>query len=321
LAAALRLALVIREDPAMPSLQAKITKRLLRVIFSGWAEGSVAEQRARQEKTRRFSWPAKGCERRPVDVNGVAAEWFVPAASAEGVVLYLHGGAYVLGSVASHGEFLTRLANTTKATILAINYRLAPEHPFPAALEDTVSAYRWLLAQGLSPSELMLAGDSAGGGLAISALIALRDDGAPLPAGAICISPWVDLALTGASVSRKARLDPILTPASLRNSARLYAAGHALTSPMISPLYAALDGLPPLMILAGTDEVLEDDAIRIAEKARQAGVAVTLEDWEGMFHVFPITPFLPESQQALERIADFVSGARRHFQAAPEAPG
>jgi len=244
-----------------------------------------------------------------VDVNGVAAEWFVPTASAAGVVLYMHGGAYVLGSVASHGEFLARLANTTKAKILAINYRLAPEHPFPAALEDAVSAYRWLLAQGLSPSDLVLAGDSAGGGLVIAALITLRDDGAPLPAGTICISPWVDLALTGASVRRKAHLDPILTPASLETSARLYAAGHALTSPAISPLYAALDGLPPLMILAGTDELLEDDAIRIAEKARLAGVAVTLEDWEGMFHVFPITPFLPESQQALEHIAEFIASS------------
>lgn len=163
----------------------------------------------------------------------------------------------------------------------------------------------------MPPADLLLAGDSAGGGLALAALIALRDGGAPLPAGAICLSPWVDLALTGASVRTKARVDPILTPASLANSARLYAAGRALTDPLVSPLYAALDGLPPLLILAGDDEILLDDALRLAERARQAGVAVTLEVWEGLFHVFPITPFLPESAQALARIAAFMAGTLR----------
>lgn len=293
----------------MPSLQARIAKRFMRVIFSGWAEGSIAEQRARQEKASRFAPSSHGCKRQPVVVDGVAGEWFVPAAPGAGVILYLHGGAYVVGSVASHREFLVRLANATRAKILAIDYRLAPEHPFPAALEDAVSAYRWLLAQGLPPADLMLAGDSAGGGLALAALLALRDDGRSLPAGVICLSPWVDLALTGASIRAKAHLDPILTQASLEKSARLYAAGHALTAPLISPLYATLDGLPPLLILVGGDEILADDASRIAAKARRAGVAVTLEVWEGMFHVFPITPFLPESQRALAQIAAFVAGA------------
>jgi acetyl esterase/lipase len=295
----------------MPSLQAVIAKRLMRVIFAGWAEGPVAEQRRRQERASRFAPPAHGCERQPATVNGVPGEWFVPAAPVAGIILYLHGGAYVVGSIASHREYLVRLANATRAKILAINYRLAPEHPFPAALEDAVSAYRWLLAGGAPPGDLLLAGDSAGGGLALAALLALRAGDDPLPAGAICLSPWVDLALTGASVRTKAAVDPILTPASLETSARLYAAGHALTDPLISPLYAALDGLPPLLIQAGSDEILLDDALRLAERARRAGVAVTLEVWEGLFHVFPITPFLPESAQALARIAAFVAGALR----------
>lgn len=288
----------------------------MRVIFAGWTEGPIAEQRGRQERASRFTPPAHGCERQPASVNGVPGEWFVPAAPVAGIILYLHGGAYVVGSVASHREYLVRLANATRAKIMAINYRLAPERPFPAALEDAVSAYRWLLARGAPPGDLLLAGDSAGGGLALAALLALRAGGDPLPAGAICLSPWVDLALTGASVRTKAAVDPILTPASLANSARLYAAGRALTDPLISPLYAALDArsLPPLLILAGSDEILLDDALRFAERARQAGVAVTLEVWEGLFHVFPITPFLPESQQALERIAAFVAGARRQGQ-------
>lgn len=295
----------------MPSLQARIVKRFLRMVFAGWAEGSIAEQRARQGKASRFVPPAHGCKRQSVVIDGVAGEWFLPVAPGAGVILYLHGGAYVLGSVASHREFLVRLANATRAKVLAIEYRLAPEHPFPAALDDAVSAYRWLLTQGLSPADLLLAGDSAGGGLALAALLALRDEGAPLPAGAICLSPWVDLALTGASVREKAHLDPILTAPSLEKCARLYAAGHALTAPLISPLYAALDGLPPLLILAGTDEILADDASRIAANARLAGVAVTLEVWEGLFHVFPITPFLPESREALARIAAFVTEALR----------
>jgi acetyl esterase/lipase len=190
---------------------------------------------------------------------------------------------------------------------LAINYRLAPEHPYPAALEDAATAYRWLLSQGNDPARIIIAGDSAGGGLTLATLVALREAGEPLPAGAVCISPWTDLACTGDCVHEKAPLDKILSPDGLTRSAKSYAGGHELRSPLISPLYADLRGLPPLLIQVGTDEILLDDAKRIAEKAQIAGVDITLEIWEEMFHVFQIIPFLPETKQALGQIGDFVS--------------
>jgi acetyl esterase/lipase len=222
-------------------------------------------------------------------------------------MLYLHGGAFALGSINVQRELIARLVRSTKMRGLAIKYRLAPEHPFPAALEDATAAYRWLLSQGFESSQIMVAGDSAGGGLALGTMLSLRDSGEPLPAGAVCISPWTDLALTGDSALSKADLDPILDPASLQVYARYYAGDNELTTPLISPLFANLAGLPPLLIQVGTDEILLDDATRLAEKARQAGVNVTLEVWDEMFHVFQLIPFLPEAKKAIGSIAEFVS--------------
>ena len=190
---------------------------------------------------------------------------------------------------------------------LVINYRLAPEHPHPAALEDAITAYRWLLTQGYDPSQIVIAGDSAGGGLALAALLALLDAGEPLPAGAVCISPWTDLALTGASMRSKAKVDHILDPNSLEMYARYYAGIDEVTSPLLSPLYADLKGLPPLLIQVGGDEILLDDATRLAEQAREAGVDVTLEIWDEMFHVFQLVSFLPETQKAVKHITDFAA--------------
>jgi acetyl esterase/lipase len=223
------------------------------------------------------------------------------------VVLYLHGGAYALGSINVHREWISRLAIATKTRCLAINYRLAPEHPFPAALDDTLDAYGWLISQGFDASQIIIAGDSAGGGLALAALVSLRDAGDALPAGAICLSPWVDLTLSGDSIRKRSTLDPILHPAVLKTYARYYAGNMPLTHPLISPLYADLRGLPPLLFQVGTDEILLDDAKRIAEVAKGFEVDVTLGIWKGMFHVFHLIPFLPETKQALTQIADFVS--------------
>ena len=204
-------------------------------------------------------------------------------------------------------EFIARLVLATKTRCLAINYRLAPEHPFPAALEDAATAYHWLLAQGFDPSQIIIAGDSAGGGLTLGTLLALRDDGEQLPAGGICISPWTDLALTGASAQNKATVDPILDSASLQMYARYYAGENELTNPLISPLYANPKGLPPLLIQVGTDEILLDDSTRFTEKARHAEVDVILEIWNEMFHVFQLIPFLPETKKMVGSIAEFVS--------------
>jgi acetyl esterase/lipase len=238
---------------------------------------------------------------------GARLPWDRSTSFANGWPVYLHGGAFALGSIDVFREWVARLARATKTRALLIGYRLAPEHPYPAALDDTAAAYLWLLQEGVAPSEIILAGDSAGGGLALSTLVSLRDTGRPLPAGAVCISPWTDLALTGGSIRDKAQADPILSPRTLDTYAGYYAGSVERTEPLLSPLYADWIGLPPLLIQVGQNEILLDDALRSAAKARAAGVDVTLETWEGMFHVFHMLPFLPETKRALESIAGFVS--------------
>ncbi len=291
------------------SLLAKTIKKLLRRQFSGWSEGSIAEQRARQEKSSRFNRLPAGVHCSQLTANGVSAEWIEGPAADAGVILYLHGGAYALGSINGYREWIARLAVATHTRALAINYRLAPEHPFPAALEDTLSTYNWLLDQGVSPARIIVAGDSAGGGLTLAALLSLRDGSHSLPAAAVCISPWADLTLSGASMQSKASLDPILDPDSLQMYAGYYAGDHDLTAPLLSPTYADLAGLPPLLIQVGTDEILLDDARHLAERASEAGVDVTLEVWDEMFHVFQLISFLPETKKAVDQIAEFVAAS------------
>jgi len=289
------------------SLRNQILKKLISYLMSGWSDGTIEEQRARQEKMARFTRFPADIHCQPISVDGIPAEWISVQDANMGVILYLHGGAYALGSIKVHREFIARLAWTTKMRCLAINYRLAPEHPYPAALEDATTAYRWLLNQGVNASQIFISGDSAGGGLTLGTMVILRDAGEQLPAGGICISPWTDLTLTGTSILSKAKVDPILDPASLQMYAKFYAGEFELTNPLISPLYSNLQGLPPLLIQVGEDEILVDDAVRLAEKARAMGVDVTLEIWDELFHVFHMFPFLPESKKAVEGIADFVS--------------
>ena len=291
----------------MVSLSAKIIKKLIGYQMSGWSQGSIEQQRARQKKTPRNVRLPKDIRCQPLTIDGVDAEWIETPDEELGVILYLHGGAYALGSIDIHRDFIARLAVATQMRCLAINYRLAPENPFPAALDDAITAYCWLLKQGVDTAKIVIAGDSAGGGLALSTMLRLRDIGEPLPAGAVCISPWTDLTLSGASIQQKATLDPILDISSLEMYARYYASEYELNNPLISPLYADLKGLPPLLIQAGTDEILLDDATQIAEKARESGVHVTLEIWDDLFHVFQLISILPETKNALRQIAAFVS--------------
>ncbi len=289
------------------SIRNKIIKKLVSFLMSGWSKGTIEEQRTRQEKMSKYAKLPADIQCQPINVEGISAEWINAPDADLGVILYLHGGAYALGSINVHREFIARLALATKMRCLAINYRLAPEHPFPAALEDATAAYHWLLTQGVDPSQIIIAGDSAGGGLALVTMVTLRDAGEQLPAGAVCISPWTDLSLTGASIEQKSKLDPILNPTSLDMYAKYYAGEYELTSPLISPLYADLHELPPLLIQVGADEILVDDAIRLTEKARDARVDVTLEIWDEMFHIFQLIPFLPETKKAIGSIAEFVS--------------
>lgn len=243
-----------------------------------------------------------------VDAAGVPGEWLVPPGAADDrVLLYLHGGGYVMGSAHTHRAMIARIARAARARALAVNYRLAPEHPFPAAVDDAVAAYRWLLERGHGESRIAVAGDSAGGGLALATVVALRDEGMPLPAAVVALSPWTDLAATGASVTANAAKDVVLQKEDLISMARLYLGNEDPRSPLASPLYADLHGLSPLLVLVGGSEILLDDATRIAERAKAAGVPVTLEVWEEMPHLWPMfAKLLPEGQQAIDRTGEFV---------------
>jgi epsilon-lactone hydrolase len=244
----------------------------------------------------------------PVDAGGVSAEWISGPNVRDGLVmLYLHGGCYATGSVETHRDLMTRLSIAASMRVLGLNYRLAPAHPFPAAIEDASAAYRWLLELGHQPSQIAIVGDSAGAGLALAAMITIRDEGLPLPACVACLSPWVDLALTGASMESKSDEDPIVSRGMLLGWGKLYLGESDPTTPLASPLYADLRGLPPMLIQIGSAEVLLDDATRLAERALAAGVDTTLEIWPEMIHVWQsFAPILPEGRQAIERVGQFV---------------
>jgi epsilon-lactone hydrolase len=244
--------------------------------------------------------------RETVDADGVPAIWLTPpGASRKNTILYSHGGYYQRGSPATHKELVARIARAAGARALAIDYRLAPAHPHPAAVDDAVTAYSWILDRGASPAEVGLAGDSAGGGLTMAALVAMRDRGVPLPAAAAVLSPWVDLALTGESITERQAVDPVLDLATKRQAVANYLDGADPKAPLASPLFADLTGLPPLLIQVGTDEMLYDDAERLAAAAERAGVDVTLEVGEGMIHVFQFLGIVPEAQAATDRIGRF----------------
>jgi len=293
---------------ASPQLEA-----IVRVLRSGppLAGLSVQEQRAIfDSQTSRFQ-PGEDVRCQAVDAGGVPAEWITaPEAADERVIYYLHGGGYVMGSINTHREMISRLSRAAGARVLAIDYRLAPENPFPAAVEDCTAAYRWLLSTGADPARLVIAGDSAGGGLTVATLVALRDAGEPLPAAAVCLSPWVDLELLGESMTTKAEVDPLVQRDVGVQWAKAYLGDAHPRTPLAIPLYADLTGLPPLLIQVGTEESLLDDAKRLAERAKSAGVDVALEVWDDMIHVWQFfASMLPEGQQAIDRIGEFI---RKH---------
>jgi epsilon-lactone hydrolase len=244
-----------------------------------------------------------------VSAGGVDAEWITaPGAASDRVVLYLHGGGYVIGSVKTHRDLMGRISRAAKARVLGLNYRLAPENPFPAAVDDAVAAYRWLLAQGCKASKITVAGDSAGGGLTVATLVAIRDAGLATPGAGVCLSPWVDLEGIGESMTTRAKADPIVQREGLAGMAQAYLQGKDPRSPLAAPLYADLKGLPPLLIQVGDAETLLDDSNRLAARAKAAGVEVKLEVWPEMIHVWQLfASFLPEGQQAVDVIGKFVA--------------
>ena len=252
-----------------------------------------------------------GANSEKVDAGGVPAEWIVaPGAAADRAILYLHGGGYVLGSIHSHRDMCERLSRAAQARVLALDYRLAPEHPFPAPVEDATAAYRWLIKQGFKPKKMAIAGDSAGGGLTFATLLALKKAGDPMPACATPISPWVDLEGLGDSMTSRAEIDPMVQKALIEQMAKTYIGTGNLRDPLAAPLYGDLTGLPPLLIHVGSRETLCDDAVRIAEKAKKAGVPVELDIVEGQIHVWHIfANRLDEGEQAIQKLGAFI---RKH---------
>jgi len=247
---------------------------------------------------------------------GVPAEWSdPPGAAPDRAILYLHGGGYVIGSIASHRHLVAALARASGARALSLDYRLAPEHPFPAAVEDAVAGYRFLLGSGFSPAKIAIAGDSAGGGLTVASLVAIREASLPQPACAFCISPWVDLEGLGASMTSKAALDPMVQHQGLGGMAQAYLAGASPRTPLAAPLYADLRGIAPLLVHVGSAETLLDDSTRLAAAAAAADVDLRLESWPGMIHVWHFFhTMLGEGREAIE-----VAGA--YIRARMEAAG
>lgn len=225
-------------------------------------------------------------------------------------LLFVHGGGFVSGSTVSHRGLLSQLSRLGDAAVYAPNYRLAPEHRYPAALEDVIGWYRALLAQGCQPAQLSLGGDSAGGNLALAAAIAIRDQGLPLPAHLCLISPFVDLTMTSASMQANATIDPMLSPAWLHYGAGVYCGERALNDPACSPLFADLTGLPPTLIQTGSDEILRDDSVHLQQALRAAGVKVERQEYAGLWHDFQLhTTLIRESMEAIQGIADFIGSA------------
>ncbi|HPH98499.1 MAG TPA: alpha/beta hydrolase [Anaerolineaceae bacterium] len=247
---------------------------------------------------------------RTVNAGGVKAEWLNPAGTdPQKVIFYLHGGGYVLGTIDGYRYMVHEMARQAGMNALMVDYRLAPEAPFPAAVDDAKAAYLWLLQQGTAPQNVVFAGDSAGGGLLLVLMTALRDAGQPLPAGGACLCPWTDLTMSGESMGQNAKKDLMLDDRLLENFARYYLGEGDRREPLASPLYGDLSGLPPLLIQVGTHEILLSDSLRLAEKAAAAGVEVTLEKWEACQHDWQVAvKFLPESQMAVEHLAAYIRG-------------
>jgi acetyl esterase/lipase len=270
----------------------------------------AAELRARMEAMVGALPLIDGTTVEPLDVDGVPAEWVRPAtvAAPDACILYLHGGGYVIGSCNTHRPLASHLAARTGLPVLLVDYRLGPEHVFPAAVDDAVTAYAWLLARRFEPGRVVVAGDTAGGGLTLATLLALRDREIALPALAVPISPWTDLTLSGDSMTSMADRDPMVKREGLQRMADWYVGDGDAGAPLVSPLFGDLHGLPPLLIHVGEVETLRDDAVRFAERARAAGVDVTLEVWPEMIHVWHVFgAAVPESEAAVTRVAEFIT--------------
>jgi epsilon-lactone hydrolase len=295
----------------MSSWQMHILETYLKVnrrLSGNSEELDVARERTEVESMAKLFKPLGKIRSEPITVNGISAEWITPKEEREGrVLLFLHGGSFNSGSIASHRTLAGNVALACKARTLLIDYRLAPEHPFPAGIDDSICAYEWLLSQGFASDQIVVAGDSAGGTLTLNLLIHLRDHRKALPVAAVCLSPAPDLTFSGESWIYNTGRDLMLVEKKERKSVEIYLRDVDPHSALASPSFAYLHGLPPLLIQIGSHELLLSDAERFADKARSAGVAVTLDVWQGMQHEWQFAAkFLPEGRLAITRVGEFV---------------
>ena len=294
------------EDIATAPIDLAIAR--MRAVYRSWNRDTTVAQKRSDWDAANGGSTAPKYERD--SAGGVDGEWISPAnAPLDKAILYFHGGGFRIGSVASHRDLIAQIALASGCRVLAINYRLAPEHRFPAALDDAIAAYDWMLGQGLTPGNVAFAGDSAGGNLVLAAMLALRERGLPLPVSAVLMSPWTDLVATGASYVTRAEADPIHQRPMILALAKNYLGGQGdPRDPLVSPLYADLQGLPPLLIQVGDRETVLDDSVMLTDLARAAGVDVNLEVWGGMVHVFQMFGAeLPEAHRAIASIAGFLN--------------
>jgi len=300
----------------VPTFRARVVRFALRHSIGRRLRSgvvSVAELRKLDDLMIRSQRLPRGTTVAPLAVGTLPAESVRgPGAREDVTVLYFHGGAFVAGSPATHRELAARISGAVGGSVLLPQYRLAPEHPFPAAVDDGTAAYRWLLERGSSPGSLFMGGDSSGGGLVLQTLLVLRDEGLPLPRAAFFLSPVTDWCqLDGESYTTHASLDPMVSPAQCRHTASLYAGSQAADSPLLRPAEMDLTGLPPMWIHVGDHEVLLSDAQRLADRASDAGVDVHFRVWPGMWHVFQAAArFVPEARESLEDLASFLRGRR-----------
>ncbi|MGE5410912.1 MAG: alpha/beta hydrolase [Clostridiales bacterium] len=265
-------------------------------------------RRETEKSTGIFGKLPEGIEISQINPANVYAEWICPkGTSKKRAILYFHGGGYVVGSSKSHRAVVSKFVKGTGIPALVFDYSLAPENPFPDALNDAVSVYCWMLGNGILPSNIVFSGDSAGAGLLLATLLALKEKSIPMPAGAVALSPWTDLKNTGESLKTNIKVDTLTWAESWTVFSKYYAAGSNTENPLISPLYGDLRSLPPIKIYAGGDELLRDDSVRFAQRAKQAGVEVSLKIGEGLFHCYPVcSPLFPEAKSAMEEICNFI---------------
>ncbi len=297
----------------MPSIRSRVLRFFLRrTKFMSGTNGTVAELRRRTDSAARLLGLPRGVSVRKAKAGAVPGEWITPnGAPADRALLYIHGGGFIFCSLDSHRALVARIAQAAGTRAFSVDYRLAPEHPFPAAFDDCLGAYRGLVKSGIDPKRIVVAGDSAGGNLTLVLMLALRKAGEPLPAAAVCLSPLTDMAWTGQSMRTKMGIDPIFpegASAPLGSSIESdYIRSEDPRNPLISPLYADLKELPPILLHVGEDEVLLDDSVRMAERVRAAGGEAALVVWKGMWHVFQVfAPFIPEAGQSIRQIGEFV---------------